>query len=114
MKPDEHIRLAKTISDRLRGSTAQIGPRDRPKTVRGVDPNELKKLYTFLLKHRDLARLRKLIEKLPGSTFAKRSGSTEGYYRNIQQGLGREFYGLNRDDAIAVLGWVCRLLSLER
>jgi len=79
-----------------------------------VDPNELKKLHTFLLKHRDLTKLRKLIEKLPRSAFAKRSGSTEGYYRNIQSGLGPEFYGLQRDDAMAVLGWVCRMLSSER
>lgn len=114
MRPEEHIRLAKAISGRLRGASAQIGPRDRAKIIRGVDPNELKKLYTFLLKHRDLAKLRKLIDKLPRSAFARRSGSTEGYYKNIQTGLGPEFYGLKHEDAIAVLGWVCRLLSLER
>ena len=110
MRPDEHIRLAKTLSSRLRGCSIEVGPRGRSTVVRGVDPNELKKLYTFLLKHRDLTKLRKLIEKLPRSAFAKRSGSTEGYYKNIQSGLGPEFYGLQEEDAIAVLGWVCRML----
>jgi hypothetical protein len=114
MRPEEHIRLAKSLSSRLRGGSVEIGPPGRSTVVRGVDPNELKKLYTFLLKHRDLTKLRKLIEKLPRSPFAKRSGSTEGYYKNIQSCLGSEFYGLQQDDAIAVLGWVCRLLSLER
>jgi hypothetical protein len=114
MRPDEHIRLAKTISSRMRGASAQVGSRGRVTVVRGVDPNELKKLFTFLLKHRDLGKLRKLIDKLPRSVFARRSGSTEGYYRNIQSGLGTEFYGMKYEDAVAVLGWVCRLLSLER
>lgn len=110
MQPQEHIRHAQQLCQRLRSATTEVGSRDRQRQVRGADPNELKKIYTYLLKHRDLNKLKKLVERLPNSNFAKRSGSTEGYYRNIQTALGAEFYRLSVDDAIYVLGWVCRLL----
>lgn len=110
MEPQEHIKLAHALCQRLRSASTLIGPRDRQRTVRGADPNELKKLHTFLIKHHDPAKLRKLIEKLPNSNFARRSGSTEGYYKNIQSALGAEFYRLKAEDAVFVLGWACRLL----
>ena len=110
MEPQEQIKRAQELCNRLRNAATQVGPRGRQRSVRGADPNELKKIYTFLLKHRDLNKLRRLLEKLPASNFAKRSGSTEGYYRNIQVALGPEFYKLNIDDAVFILGWACRLL----
>ncbi|MFL6214382.1 MAG: hypothetical protein ACJ74J_10885 [Blastocatellia bacterium] len=110
MKPEEQIRRAQELSKRIRGASAQVGSREHPIYVKGADPNELKKIYTFLIKHRDLNKLRMLVEKLPSSNFAKRSGSTEGYYRNIQSALAPEFYRLSSDDAIFVMGWTCRLL----
>ncbi len=111
MEPQEHIKRAQELCQRLRNATVQIGPRDRQRAVRGADPSELKKIYAFLLKHQDLNMLRKLLDKLPASNFAKRSAVTEGYYRNIHAALGIEFYRLDRDDAVYILGWVCRLLS---
>ena len=111
MEPSEHIKHAQALCQRLRNASIQVGSRDRQRLVKGADPNEVKKIYTFLLKHRDLGKLKKLVEKLPNSTFARRSGSTEGYYKNIQSALGTEFYRLDVKDAIFVLGWACRLLS---
>ncbi len=110
MEPQEHIKRAQELCQRLRNATVQVGPRDRQRSVRGADPNELKKIYAFLLKHREPQKLRKLLEKLPSSNFAKRSGLTEGYYKNIHTALGSEFYRLDKDDAIYILGWMCRLL----
>lgn len=110
MEPQDHIKLALTLCQRLRSASTPIGARDRQRMVRSADPNELKKLHAFLLKHRDPLKLKKLIEKLPNSNFAKRSGSTEGYYRNIQSALGAEFYRLKTEDAVCVLGWTCQLL----
>ena len=109
MAPHEQIRRAQELCQRLRNASIQVGSRDRARTVRGADPNELKKLYTFLLKHRDLDKFRKLVEKLPTSNFARRSGMTEGYYRNIQASFGKEFYSLDVEDAMFILGWGCRL-----
>jgi hypothetical protein len=115
MTPQEHIVRADQLCQRLRSASAQVGSRDRPRTVRGADPNELKKLYTFLLKHRNspdaMIKLRKLVSKLPDSNFAKRSGSTAGYYKNIKSALEASgFYQLTVEDAVYVLGWTCRLL----
>jgi hypothetical protein len=110
MEPQEHIQRAEKICQRLRNATAQIGPQSRSRSIRGADPNELKKIYAYLLKHRDLNALKKLINKLPGSTFARRTGSTQGYLKNIQSTLGPDFYSLPVDDAIFILGWVCRML----
>jgi hypothetical protein len=110
MEPQEQIKLAQELCRRIRSASAQVGSRERPIQVKGADPNELKKMYTFLLKHRDLNKLRRLIERLPSSNFARRSGSTEGYYKNIHSALGAEFYRLNIEDAVFVLGWACRLL----
>ena len=113
MEPQEHIRRAEKLCQQFRNATAQIGPQNRSRTVRGVDPNELKKIYAYLLKHRDLNALRRLINKLPGSPFAHRTGSTRGYLKNIQTTLGPDFYNLPVTDAIAILGWICRILSAE-
>lgn len=110
LEPQEHISRALALCERLRSASAQIGPRDRAREVRGADPNELKKILSFLLKHRDMNKLRKLVESLPTSNFAKRSGSTEGYYRNIQSSFAPEFYRLSVDDGVLILGWACRLL----
>ncbi len=110
MEPQEHIKRAQELCQRLRSATVQVGPRDRQRTVRGADPNELKKIYAFLLKHRDPNKLRKLLEKLPSSNFARRSAVTEGYYKNIHTALGPEFYRLDNIDAALILGWMCRLL----
>lgn len=110
MEPQEQIKYARKLCQRLRDATVQVGPRDRQRSVRGTDPNELKKIFAFLLKHRDLNKLRKLLEKLPSSNFARRSAVTEGYYKNIQATLGHEFYRLDKTDAVFILGWMCRLL----
>jgi hypothetical protein len=110
MKPEEHIKRAEYLCQRLRSASSQTGPRSRPNIVRGVDPNELKKILSFFIKHRDKESLRKLINKLPDSSFAQRSGSTAGYYKNIQSALGPDFYSLPVEDAILILGWACRLL----
>ncbi len=114
MKPEEHIKRAEQLCQRLRNASAQVGPRDRPRTVRGVDSNELKKLHAFLLKHRDadgMKKLETLVNKLPGSNFAQRSGSTAGYYKNIQSAMGADFYRLSVEDAVQILGWACRLTA---
>lgn len=115
MKPQEHIMRAHQLCQRLRSASAQVGSRDRPRIVKGADSSELKKLYTFLLKHQDspdaMNKLRKLVSKLPDSNFAKRSRSTRGYYKNIKSALEASgFYQLAIEDAIYVLGWACRLL----
>jgi hypothetical protein len=90
-----------------------VGPPWNRRNVRGVDPNELKKLYTFLIKHRNMEQFRNLVQRLPETNFAKRSGSTPGYHKNIRSGLGSDFYELPIGDAIQVLGWTCRLLTTQ-
>ena len=110
MEPEEQIKRARVLRDRIKQASAQVGPRDRMLQVKGADPNELKKIYAFFLKHRDMNELRKLVGKLPSSNFARRSGSTHGYYQNIQTALSADFYRLNVDDAVFVLGWACRLM----
>lgn len=113
LTPQEHIHRAEQLCLRLRNAATQIGSRDRPRTVRGADPNELKKLLTFLLKYRDPQLLKRLIDSLPGSNFAKRSGSTGIYYKHIQTALRTNFFDLKADDAIQVLGWMCRMLKKD-
>ncbi len=110
MQPHEQISQAQHLCQRLRSAATLVGSHDRQRQVRSADPNELKKIYAYLLKHRDLNKLKTLVGKLPSSNFARRSGSTEGYYKNIQTALGAEFYRLSVDDAVYVLGWACRLL----
>jgi hypothetical protein len=110
MKPQEHIQRAGQLAQRLRNANARIYSNGRPLIVPGVDPNELKKILVFLMKHRDMSKLRKLIDKLPESNFGKRSASTPGYYKNIQSSLGRDFFVLGVEDAIHILAWTCRLL----
>lgn len=106
----EHIKQAEALCQRIRNASCTVGPRGRERTVRGADANELKKIHSFLLKHRDMAKLRKLMEKLPSSNFAQRSGATLAYYKNMQSALGVDFFRLPVEDAIYVLGWTCRLL----
>jgi hypothetical protein len=110
MKPQEHIQRAEQLCQRLRNASTQIGSRDRPRTIRGADPNELKKILTFLMERRDMGALKKLIDRLPTSNFAQRSGSTVAYYKNIQLALGPDFFKLPAEDAVYILGWMCRLL----
>lgn len=106
----EQMRYADQLCMRLRSATCSVGPRERQRAIRGVDPNELKKVYAFLLKHRDMNLLRKLVDSLPKANFAYRSGSTYGYFKNIQATLDAGFYRLGVEDAIYILGWTCRLL----
>ncbi|PYP83339.1 MAG: hypothetical protein DMF61_23390 [Blastocatellia bacterium AA13] len=110
LTPQEHIALAKQLCHRLEKSSSLAGPVGESTKVQGVDPNELKKLYTFLIRHRNLNQLMKLIDKLPESNFARRSGKTPGYHKNIKSSIDAAFYRLPVDDAIQILGWTCRLL----
>jgi hypothetical protein len=114
MRPEEHIEQAKRLCQRLERASATVGPPERRRTVSSADPNELKKLLTFLIRRRNLEELKTLVSKLPDSNFAKRSGSTPAYHRNIRSALASDFYSLSVDDAIQVLGWACRLLKPQR
>lgn len=110
MRPEEHIRRAEQLCLRLRSASTPIGQRDRQRMIEGVDPNELKKVLTFLMKRRNMGAVKKLVEKLPTSNFAQRSSSTAAYYKNIHSALGHDFYELAPEDAIYILGWACRLI----
>jgi len=118
MKPEEHIELAQVLCSNIRSASTKIGPQNRQSLVKGADPNELKKILSFMLAKRELLKesgnlelVRNLVEKLRTSNFSKRSGSTPAYYKNIQDAAIRTgFYSLGLDDALQVLGWACRLL----
>jgi hypothetical protein len=110
MTAEEHIVRAEQLCERLRNASTEIGPPGRQKTIRGADPNEVKKMLSFLMRRRDMAVFKKLVDKLPNSNFAQRSGSTIAYYKNIQWALGGDFYRLDPEDGIRILAWVTRLI----
>ena len=109
----ENIKQAEALCQRIRNASCTVGPQGRERTVRGVDPNELKKAYSFLLKHRDTTLLRKLVEKLPSSNFAQRSNLTQGYYKNMYSALTASGFFSIKDveNAIYILGYSCRLIT---
>jgi len=122
MKPQEQIEMANELCQQLRRAATAAGFKDLGRERRGLQ-SELKKIFTFLLKQqreqrkkagqaapRAMNNVRRLVESLPESNFSRRSGSTPAYYRIIKNGLAGGFYELQEDDALQVLGWVCRLL----
>ena len=117
MKPEEHIKRAEELCGRIRSASTMVGPTNNQRLVKGADPNELKKLFSFMMANRDVLKeernldsLRKLVDGLRTSNFSKRSGSTPAYYKNVQSALGSDFYSMALEDALQVLAWACRLL----
>jgi hypothetical protein len=117
MKPEQHISRATELCSRIRSASTTVGRGKNERLVKGADPNELKKLLSFMLANREFLRgprklepVRELVDKLLASNFSKRSGSTPAYYKNIQTALSAGFYSMEVDDALQVLGWACRLL----
>lgn len=106
----EQIKKAEQLCKQLQGASTQISTRGGTRRISGADPNELKKLLAFLLKHRDRDKLKNLLKGLKSSPFTGRSASTRAYYQNIQTVLDSGFYQLAVDDGIQVLGWMCRIL----
>jgi hypothetical protein len=118
MKPEEHIKRAEELCGRIRSASAMVGSANNQRLVKGADPNELKKILSFMMANREdlgkqksLESVRKLVEGLQASDFSKRSGSTPAYYKNIQSAFSTGFYSMTDvDDAVQILGWACRLL----
>ena len=115
MTVEQRLTLADTIARELNTISVRVGARDRPLLpVRGADPNEVKKIYSFLCATRDMAKTLQLVRALQTAAFAQRSRRTEGYYRVIQQVFERYLSRLSVDEAIDVLGWACRLQIYHR
>lgn len=116
MTTEERLELAERVAYALNTATAQ--GRDRQMTVKGADPNEVKKTFAFLRAARSVSHTLQLVKALQQSAFAQRSRRVEGYYRIIEQVLKQHgFASMPIEDALAVLGWACRLqtyLSSER
>jgi hypothetical protein len=112
MSIEERLKFAEKIAKEMNSATIEVGSKDKRLLVRGIDDNELKKMYAFLCKHKDINKLFNLIESLIKSPYAQRSRRTEGYYRNIQNILQRNKLKLpSSEEVIFILGWVCRLLK---
>lgn len=104
------LEKAQSLANALNMSSTRRGKGDRAFVVKGVDKNEVKKIYTFFCKHNDLIKLRELINLLPQSPLC-RTQMTSGCYRNIQSAFNSErIFNLSVDEAKAVIGWACRLL----
>lgn len=119
MKPNEQIELAKQLVKCIESARFPYRRRDRQsnrdvsEVVVGTDRDELKKIFSFLMAHRDLDQLKRLVQVLPESDLAGRSNKTKGYFTNIRTALEHpeiDFFNLTLNDALQVLGWACRLL----
>lgn len=114
MTIEQRLALADIVARELNTITVCVGARDRPLSIQGADPNEVKKICSFLCATRDVAKTLGLVRALQTSAFAQRSRRTEGYYRIIQQVIERHLSRLSVDEAIDVLGWACRLQIYHR
>jgi hypothetical protein len=101
---------AQSLANALKNTGSNVGRRDRNFYVKGIDPNELKKIYSYFCKHEDMGKLKALLDKLPNSRMC-RTNKTRGYYQNINSAFRREgIYNLDAKEAKQVIGWACRLL----
>lgn len=84
------------------------------RALAGVDDNEVKKAYGFLVRERDLNSLHSLVNQLPDSPF-RRSGGTPYYYRRMKEVIPDHLpTTMAIDDALWIFGWACRLLKYEK
>ncbi len=98
MTPEQHLQKAQQLAQALSD----------------VDDNEVKKLYSFLCRQRQIAALHQLVKALPTSPFKDRSGRTQGYYSRMAQVIPHHLSEtMDVNDAIQILGWACRLLKYE-
>ncbi|MDW8365291.1 MAG: hypothetical protein RMK49_05565 [Abditibacteriales bacterium] len=98
MTPEQHLQKAQQLAQALSD----------------VDDNEVKKVYSFLCRQRQMSALHQLVEALPESPFKDRSKSTPHYYRRMKEVIPRHLpESMNLDDAVQILGWACRLLKYE-
>jgi len=80
----------------------------------GIDDNELKKVFSFLIKTRSLKEMFRLLEVLPSSPFARRSRRTRNYYEKIKEVIPRHIRkDTDVQEAIDIIGWSCRLLRYK-
>lgn len=109
---DTILDRAQKLVSALRSEEIQKRRGRKTFTIKGIDSNELKKIYSHLCKYNDLQILKELLEKLPDSKLAKRTGSTSGYFKNINSAFRREgIYNLDVEEAKQVIGWACRLYT---
>lgn len=98
MTPEQHLQKAQQLAQALSD----------------VDDNEVKKVYSFLCRQRQIAVLHQLVKALPTSPFKDRSGRTQWYYSRMAQAIPRHLpETIDVNDAIQILGWTCRLLKYE-
>lgn len=101
---------AERLAVKLLKAHSSSGTGSRMFTIKGVDPNEVKKIYTYLCHYKDLHKLKQLLRILPKSPLC-RTNKTAGYYLNINSVFNEEkIYELSIDEALAIIGWACRLL----
>lgn len=85
-----------------------------------TDPNELGKVIAFVRRHQDdtdaKSRLMLLVQRLASSRSAHiRSGSTQKYYKNIQQVCKDYLYDISEPaELLLILGWSLRLMRYYR
>lgn len=111
MTLENKLERAEHLASQMKNASVSLGRDGRSMTVRGVDENELKKIYGFLCKHKSVPEMFRLIDLLINSPFARRSKRTEAYYRNAKSVLEANIQGLSIDESIYILGWGCRLMK---
>jgi len=87
---------------------------DLAQALRDVDGNEVKKVFAYLVRCRNMNQLHQLVNQLPNCTMARRSGRTRGYYQTIRQAVNQHLpANTMAEDALWILGWAVRLLKYE-
>lgn len=79
-----------------------------------VDDNEVKKVYSFLCRQRQMSVMHELVKALPASPFKNRSKSTPQYYARMKDIIPQHLPpSMDVEEAIQIFGWACRLLKYE-
>jgi conjugal transfer/entry exclusion protein len=106
---------AQSLANTLKNTESNVGRRHRNFYVKGIDPNELKKIYSFICQHvynyEDMGKVKELLDKLPNSRMC-RTNKTRGYYQNINSAFRKEgIYDIDDIEELKqIIGWACRLL----
>lgn len=77
---------------------------------KGIDSNEVAKVFRFFLRHQDWGSLDVLLKELPNSGLAKRSRKTREYYRGIKEIFSEpSLKDLEPDSLVRIMGWAIKL-----
>jgi len=79
--------------------------------IRGVDKNEVGKLFSYIKEKRDIKDFFELMNRLPNSGLSKRSKKTKGYFEALKDILQPELKEKSVDDAVKLMGLIYRLMT---